>query len=451
MNKKHNILLIEDDPLYASVLEEALLDAGYQVKCAMTAAEAMEASEQCDCDVALLDIRLPDIDGLHVLKALKENQPECTVIVMTGHASVESAVKSIRQGAYDYLSKPFPTEALLMKLQRILHQRKMEDELAALRSSPEVRSSGIVGRNRRVLSLLQTLKTVSGTDATVVIQGESGTGKELVADYLHFNSRRRKGPLVKVNCGAVPESLMESELFGFEKGSFTGADRRRIGTLEQASKGTLFMDEIGEIPASMQIKLLRALQDRKIRRVGGYEDIPVDFRLVAATNQDVGELVEEGILREDFYFRLNVIPVTVPPLRERSDDIPLLIEHFVARHSTAHDLTPIRFQPDAVELLVSYSWPGNVRELQNVVERVQVLHPGTDIGPRHLPMEIRKSQSPEGVHIEAVSTDLDLRAAIRQFERRYIERVIEEESGNKAAAARRLGVARETLWKKLND
>ena len=449
MNDQHNILLVEDDPLYSSVLKEALEDAGYLVKCAMTAAEAIEASEQCDCDVALLDIRLPDIDGLHVLKALKENQPDCTVIVMTGHASVESAVKAIRQGAYDYLSKPFPTEALLMKLQRILNQRKMEDELAALRSSTE--GGGIVGRNRRVLSLLQTLKTVSGTDATVVIQGESGTGKELVADYLHFNSRRRDGPLVKVNCGAVPESLMESELFGFEKGSFTGADRQRIGTLEQASRGTLFLDEIGEIPASMQIKLLRALQDRRIRRVGGIEDIPVDFRLIAATNRDVGELVEEGILREDFYFRLNVIPVTVPPLRERSDDIPLLIEYFVARHSAAHDLSLIRFQPDAVELLVSYSWPGNVRELQNVIERVQVLHPGSDIGPRHLPKEIRKSQSSEGVHIEAVSTDLELRAALRQFERRYIERIIEEEDGNKAAAARRLGVARETLWKKLND
>jgi transcriptional regulator with PAS, ATPase and Fis domain len=328
-----------------------------------------------------------------------------------------------------------------------------EEEIRELRTRIE-KTSGfgdLIGKDPQMQIIYKLIEDVAPTDATVLIQGESGTGKELVADYIHAASKRGEGPLVKVNCGAIPESLMESELFGFEKGSFTGADRQRIGMLEQASKGTLFLDEVGEIPASMQVKLLRALQAQKIIRIGGQEDIPVDFRLVAATNRDVADLVEDGVLREDFYFRLNVIPVTIPPLRERTDDIPVLIEHFVAYHSASHDLPPIRFKPDAVELLVSHSWPGNVRELQNVIERLQVLHPGTDIEPRHLPKEIRKSKSSEGVHFEAVPTNLELRAALRQFEQRYIERIIEEENGNKAAAARRLGVARETLWKKLSD
>jgi DNA-binding NtrC family response regulator len=449
MNPRHRILVVEDDPLFSTMLVAALERVGYDVCHAETAATALEAATQREFDVALLDMRLPDADGLDLFRAIQDRHPGCTAIVMTGHASVESAVEAMRQGAHDYLPKPFPTEALLLKLQRLFRQKGIEGELAALRAGSQ--GVGFVGRNRRLLRLLETVRTVAGTDATVLLQGESGTGKELVAEQLHRESPRREGRLVKLNCGAVPESLMESELFGHEEGAFTGAARQRIGTLQQAAGGTLFLDELGDIPSSMQVKLLRALQEKTIRRLGGEAEVPVDFRLVTATNRDVDELVESGVLREDFYFRLSVVPITVPPLRERKDDLPLLLEHFVKRHSAAHGADPVRFSPEAMDLLVDYPWPGNVRELQNVVERLQVLTPGLEIGPRHLPPEIRKNRPAEGVLFEAVPTTLTLKKAVRRFEQRYIERVVEEEGGNKAAAARRLGVARETLWKKAQD
>lgn len=446
MTPRPRILVVEDDPLFASMLLEALAGSGYETTHAETAAEALAAVSRREYDAALLDVRLPDADDLGLFRALREGQPRCSVLIMTGHASVEAAVEAMREGASDYLAKPFPTEVLLLKLQRLFRARRTEEELAALRArAPE---EGFAGRSRKVLRLLETVRSVAATDATVFIQGESGTGKELVADLLHRYSLRQEGPLIKVNCGAVPEPLMESELFGHEKGAFTGAERRRRGMLEQASGGTLFLDEVGEIPPSMQIKLLRALQDRRLRRLGGEEEIPVDFRLVAATNRDAQELVRSGDLREDFYFRLSVVPISVPPLRERADDIPLLLEHFVGKYSRSHGLEPVRFSAEAAEALLAYPWPGNVRELQNLVERLQVLHPGAEIRPRDLPSEIRGKRPAAGMLFAAVPTRLPLREAVGRFERQFIDAVVEEEGGNKAAAARRLGVARETLWKK---
>lgn len=446
MSCSESILVVEDDPLFASMVVEALEQTGYRVRHADCAAEALEFATAEEFDVALLDVRLPDIDGLALFRALQERQPACSALIMTGHASVESAVEAMRLGAFDYLPKPFPTEALLMKLERLLRFKGLERDLAAIRSrTPE---EGFLGRSRKVLRLLDTVRSVAGTDATVLLQGESGTGKELLAELLHRQSPRSSGPLVKVNCGAIPESLMESELFGHEKGAFTGADRLRRGTLELASRGTLFLDEVGSIPSSMQVKLLRALQDRKIRRLGGEAEISLDFRLVAATNRDPRALLESGELREDFYFRLNVIPIELPALRERREDIPLLVEHFLRQHSATHCLAPLRFTPEAMDVLMAYPWPGNVRELENLVERLQVLTPGSEIGPRQLPREIRRNRPSGGVHLEAVPTSLALREAVARFERHYIDRVVEEEGGNKAAAARRLGVARETLWKK---
>ncbi|MEW6487007.1 MAG: sigma-54 dependent transcriptional regulator [Thermodesulfobacteriota bacterium] len=446
MTSRPRILVVEDDPLFAAMLLEALAGSAYDTTHAETAAEALATASRREYDAALLDVRLPDADDLSLFRALRERQPRCSALVMTGHASVEAAVEAMREGASDYLAKPFPTEMLLLKLERLFRARRTEEELAALRArAPE---EGFVGRSRKVLRLLETARSVAATDATVLVQGESGTGKELVAELLHRHSPRQEGPLVKVNCGAVPETLMESELFGHEKGAFTGAERRRKGVLEQASGGTLFLDEVGEISSAMQVKLLRALQDRRIRRLGGEEEISVDFRLVAATNRHPQELLRSGDLREDFYFRLSVVPISVPPLRERADDIPLLLEHFVRRYSRSHGLDPVRFSAEAVEALLAHPWPGNVRELQNLVERLQVLHPGAEIRPRDLPAELRAKRPAAGMLFAAVPTRLLLREAVGRFERQFIDAVVEEEGGNKAAAARRLGVARETLWKK---
>ncbi|MHB8763787.1 MAG: sigma-54-dependent transcriptional regulator [Deferrisomatales bacterium] len=438
--------MVEDDPLFAAMLLEALGAERYEVVHADTAGEAVADLLEREFDAALLDVRLPDADDLGLFRTLRDRQPACAALVMTGHASVESAVDAMREGAADYLSKPFPTEMLLLKLERLFRVREIEEELAALRSGAP--QQGFVGRSRKILRLLDTVRSVAATDATVLVQGESGTGKELVAELLHRESPRREGPLVPVNCGAVPESLLESELFGHEKGAFTGADRRRKGVLEQAGGGTLFLDEVGEIPPAMQVKLLRALQERRIRRLGGEEEVPVDFRLVAATNRDPQELVRSGELREDFYFRLSVVPIFVPPLRERTDDLPLLLEHFVRTYSRSHGLAPIRFSADALQALAAYPWPGNVRELQNLVERLQVMRPGGDLGARDLPPEVRGKGRAAGMLFAAASTRLTLREAVVRFERRFIDAVVEEEGGNKAAAARRLGVARETLWKK---
>ncbi|GAB6061899.1 sigma-54-dependent transcriptional regulator [Deferrisoma palaeochoriense] len=446
---RSRILLVEDDPLYAGMLFEALERAGHPVAHAGTVAEAVELLEREAFGVALLDVRLPDGDGLALLRTLLELQPGCSALVMTGHASVESAVEAMKIGAQDYLPKPFPTEVILLKLERLLRTREVEEELRELRA--RATDTEFVGQSPRVRQLLATVRTVAPKDANVLIQGESGTGKELVAEMLHRLSPRAGGPLVRVNCGAIPASLLEAELFGHERGAFTGADRRRKGMLEQAHGGTLFLDEVGEIPPAMQVKLLRALQERRIRRVGGEAEIEVDFRLVTATNRDVAELVRQGEMREDFFFRIAVIPLEVPPLRDRPGDVPLLAQHFIERLSRAHGTEPVRLSPEALELLERYPWPGNVRELENVIERLQVLTPGDTITPRHLPPEIRRTRPARGMVYEVVSTRLTLREAVQRFERRFIERVLAEEGGNRTAAAARLGISRKNLWEKLSS
>ncbi|WP_025323191.1 sigma-54-dependent transcriptional regulator [Deferrisoma camini] len=441
------ILLVEDDPLYAGMLFEALTQAGYKVEHADTVASAVACLELESFAVAILDVRLPDGDGLDLLRTLLELQPGCSALVMTGHASVESAVDAMKIGAADYLPKPFPTEVILLKLKRLLRARRLEEELEGLRARAS--DTRFVGQSPRVRRLLSTVRSVAPKNANVLIQGESGTGKELIAEMLHRLSPRAEGPFVRVNCGAIPESLLESELFGHERGAFTGADRRRRGMLEQAHGGTLFLDEVGEIPPAMQVKLLRALQERRIRRIGGESEIEVDFRLVAATNRDVEDLVRGGEMREDFYFRIAVIPLEVPPLRDRPGDIPLLAQHFVARLSRIHGTEPVRLSPEALDLLAEYPWPGNVRELENVIERLQVLTPGDTITPRHLPPEVRRVRPATGTVYEVVSTRLTLREAVHRFERRFIEQVLAEEGGNRTAAAARLGISRKNLWEKL--
>jgi DNA-binding NtrC family response regulator len=446
---EHSILLVEDDPLHREMLTETLQDRGYAVSAAETGQQAADFLSERDFPVALVDIRLPDIDGFTLFELILARQAECSVLLMTGQATVEAAVDAMKKGAHDYLAKPFRMELLLLKLERLFRLKDIENENRLLRGSTE--TTGIIGRSAALSRFLATAKTVAGTDATILLQGESGTGKELFAEFIHEHSPRGQAPLIKVNCGAIPETLLEAELFGHEKGAFTGADRRRRGLLEQAHGGTLFLDEIGEIPPAMQVKLLRALQEHRIRRLGSEDDFPVDFRLLAATHRNLQELRESGAIREDFYYRLNVVPLVLPPLRERLEDLPLLIDHFIRRYSRLYSSEPIRFSPEVIEILQQYSFPGNVRELENLVERLQVLHPGVEILQRHLPKELLLSHDSGSNIVQIVQTTIPLRDAMKDFERRFISRVLEEEHGNRTAAARRLGISRKALWEKLGN
>jgi DNA-binding NtrC family response regulator len=442
-----SLLLVEDDPFHREMLQEALQEQGFCVTIAEDGEQALEAFGRNVFAVALIDIRLPDMDDFSLLELILSRYPACSVLLMTGQATVEAAVEAMNKGAHDYLPKPFRMELLLLKLQRLFHLKAVEEEIRQLKHSVDI---GIIGRSPAFRRFMATAESVAATDATVLIQGESGTGKELVAEFLHGASPRKKGPLVKVNCGAIPETLLESELFGYEKGAFTGAERTRRGYLEQAEGGTLFLDEIGEIPHAMQVKLLRVLQDRQIRRLGGEKPIRTDFRLVAATHRDFEELREEGTIREDFYFRLKVIPLAVPALRARREDLSLLLEHFIQRYASRYDRPAVRFSPKTMDCLQAYSFPGNIRELENLVERLVVLAPAREIHPHHLPAEYRQGSECGSELIQFFRTELPLREAIKDFEIKFINRVLQEEKGNRSAAARHLGISRKNLWEKLS-
>ena len=445
MNK--TILLVEDDPVHLEMLSEVLSDNNYVVAPAKDGQQAVDALAQHNFPVALIDIRLPDVSGMSLLEVILEQQPDCTILMMTGEATVEAAVDALKKGAHDYLAKPFRTELLLLKLKRLFHLQQIEAENRDLRRREQ--PSGMIGDSQALRKFLTAAQTAAGTDVTILIQGESGTGKELAADFIHQVSPRRDKPLVKVNCGAIPETLLESELFGTEKGAYTGADQARRGYLEQAHGGTLFLDEVGEIPQSMQVKLLRVLQDGVIRRLGSEKPIKVDFRLIAATHRNLTELRDEGTIREDFYYRLNVVPLNLPPLRQRREDIPLLVSHFIDKYASRYNKEPIQLSIETYERLQNCPLPGNVRELENLIERLQVLAPGKEIFPGMLPQTLRQSGGNSGDVIQCFRTDLPLREAIRDFELRFISQVLNDEGGNRTAAAQRLGISRKSLWEKL--
>lgn len=442
-----SILLVEDDQLHLEILYETLTDNAYGVTRASNGQQAADALNGAVFSVALIDICLPDVDGMALLELIVERQPECIVLLMTGQASVEAAVAAMKRGAYDYLPKPFRTELLLLKLKRLFRLKQLETENRSLRKA--VRGTGMIGESTALRRFVQSARNAAETDATVLLEGESGTGKELAADYIQAQSERRDAPFIKVNCGAIPETLLESELFGFEKGAFTGANKQHIGFLEQAHGGTLFLDEVGEIPHNMQVKLLRVLQDGTFARVGSEKVQKVDFRLIAATHQDMEDLRKEGIIREDFFYRLNVIPLRLPVLRSRRDDIPLLIDFFIHKYSERYGKNPIRLTPETMDQLLRYPFPGNIRELQNMIERLQVLYPGEHIGPRKLPDVVRNEAERSGEIIQCFRTGLPLREAVRDFEIRFISRVLEEEKGNRTNTSKRLGISRKALWEKL--
>lgn len=441
------LLIVEDDLLLGYSLREALEGKGYQARLATTGAAALEAASEEGFDLLLQDIRLPDADGLQILREIFAIQPHCRALVMTGHASVELAVEAMKGGAFDFIAKPFPMEALFLKIERILDVSRLEREVSTLREAQDPLRK-LVCQSPAMTALIDTVKAVAAVNSTVMVQGESGTGKELLADAIHALSPRRKGPMVKVNCAAIPESLFESELFGVERGAYTGADRSRAGYIEAATGGTLFLDEIGEMPLQAQGKLLRVIEERTVARIGSTAQRSVDIRLISATNRDLKAMVEQKTFREDLYYRLSVVPLTVPPLRERREDIPLLIAFFREQFREGGIGGPLRLTPEALEALAAYDYPGNIRELRNVLEKLALLHGGEPIRPRHLPPEMLTPLH-LGKQFEVISVGKPLKEAVAEFERKYIEKVLKSVGGQKALSASILGVSRKVLWEKL--
>ncbi|WP_288907602.1 sigma-54 dependent transcriptional regulator, partial [uncultured Desulfovibrio sp.] len=400
-------------------------------------------------DAVLTDVRMARMDGIHTLKSVLEYNPALPVVLMTAYSSVETAVEALRLGAYDYLVKPLDFEILRHTLRQAIEHSRLSVENRELRRqlSEAAARPGILGRSPAMLAMQETIATVAPTEATVLITGESGTGKELVARALHSGSARADKPMVTVNCAALAENLLESELFGHEKGSFTGADRRREGRFVQANGGTLFLDEIGEMPLPLQAKLLRALQEGEVQRVGSDAPLTVDVRVLAATNRDLREEVARRRFREDLYFRLNVISLEVPPLRDRGEDIPVLAAHFLERFAGRNRKSIRGFSPQAVDSLLRYAWPGNVRELENAVERAVILCNGDLITRRELPAAITEAASPEEASSAAVGALAGL--PLDELERRAIGETLRCTGDNKSEAARQLGITRATLHNKL--
>ncbi len=451
---KH-LLIVEDEAALREVVAERLTDHGFVVVQAAHGEEALERLAEFAFDIVITDLRLPGIDGGKVLEAALARYPEIIGIIVTGYGTVKDAVEAIKRGASDFVTKPFQFDELLHVLDSALEQRRLKSENAYLRSQLEQRYSfeGIVGRSRPMRDLFQLLETVAATNSTILVTGETGTGKELVARAIHHNSLRRANHFVAINCSAIPETLLEAELFGHVRGAFTGAVGNRVGRFEQAHKGTLFLDEIGTMGAPLQMKLLRALQEREFERVGDSRPIKVDVRVIAATNGDLGKMVGEGRFREDLYYRLNVIPVRLPPLRDRKDDIPLLVHHFLERYSREMNpsRSPMTVSQQAMRRLMAYAWPGNVRQLENALERAVALSGGrTQIEVADLPPDVQEPADTAAPHSLTIPEDgLDFQEVVSSVERELIRQSLERTGGNKGRAAQLLNLKRTTLVEKL--
>jgi len=431
-------------------MAERLSERGFEVVEADTGERGLELLDQFAFDVVITDLRLPGIDGTRVIEAARERYPGIVAIVITGYGTVKDAVDAIKRGASDFIAKPFQFDELLHVLQKALEQRWLKSENAYLRSQLEERYQfgGILGRSRPMQKLFHLLETVARSNSTILITGETGTGKEVVARAIHHNSPRRAHRFVALNCSAIPETLLEAELFGHVRGAFTGAIGTRQGRLEQAHKGTLFLDEVGTMSTALQMKLLRALQEREFERVGDNQTIKVDVRVIAATNSDLGRMVAEGAFREDLYYRLNVIPIQLPPLRDRRDDIPLLAKHFLEKFAPEGQM---QFSQSAMRVLMAYTWPGNVRQLENAVERAVTLSSGRkEIEIGDLPPEIQDTPQPTTTpFVDFPDDGLDLPAYLYSIERDLIRRSLQRTGGNRNKAAELLRIKRTTLVEKL--
>jgi two-component system, NtrC family, response regulator PilR len=437
------VLVVDDEQSMRDLLAIMLRQAGYEVSVADGGETAVETLKTESFDLVVTDLRMRKIDGLTVLKAAKELSPRTVVLVVTAYASTETAVEAMKLGAYDYVTKPFKLDELKVTVANALERRRLQEENLALKRQlhRERGFENFVGRSRSILDVFETIRKTADSGSTVMITGESGTGKELVAQALHWESSRRAGPFMSVNCGAVPEALMESELFGHLKGAFTGAVANTEGLFAAADGGTLFLDEITEIAHTVQVKLLRAIQERQIRRVGDTRDVKIDVRLIAASNRDLGRAVADGLLREDLFYRLNVIPIHLPPLRDRREDIPLLVAHFIKKLSLEVG-RPVRgVAPEALAVLEQYHWPGNIRELENVIERAIVLGSSELLDADALPASLRERRNRHDVPLELPAEGIDLEAALDRIEHRYMQLALERVGGVQTRAAELLRVS----------
>jgi two-component system response regulator AtoC len=452
MTKRH-ILVADDDPSIRSLLRAFLEGEGYDVSEARTGGEVMGMiSNGHKIDLLLMDLRMPELSGMDILQRISDQSLDVPVVLMTAFGTSNAAIKAIQLGAHDYITKPFELEDVLVAIQRFFEFQELSNEVKVLRTQVGARdpSERIVGRSTKMLDIYKTVGRVARTDATVLVTGETGTGKELVAETIHLNSNRRTGNLVKVACASLPETLLESELFGHEKGSFTSAYQLRKGRFELAHKGTIFLDEIGEMSLGTQKKLLRVLQEREFERVGGNTPIKVDVRVIAATNRDLLDEVEAGRFRADLYYRINVITVQMPPLRERKDDIPYLVDHFLDKHRFAPGAAPAKITEESMEALIKHDWPGNVRELENTVERAVVLAQGGVITPHHLLLSPASSTRIIDVE-DRIQRKVSLPETIAEVERQMIVEALKQARGNRSTAAKNLGIYRRLLYAKMRE
>lgn len=438
-NEKYRILVVDDEFSVRDSLYNWFREDGYQVETAEDANEALKKLQQTAFDIALVDIKMPGIDGLELQKRIKKIAGDTIVVIITAYASVSTAVQALKEGAFDYVTKPFDPDELTHLVQNAIKQRQLQAENVQLKEQIEdlTRFEEIVGGSPAIQKVFELIDTVAETDSTVMIRGESGTGKELVARAIHTRSNRRFFPIIPVNCGAVPEGIMESELFGHEKGSFTGAQYKRKGKFEMADGGTIFFDEIGNISMKMQVELLRVIETKQISRVGGNETISVDFRILCATNQNLEETVKKGAFREDIYYRLNVFTINIPPLRERRSDIPLLVRHFIEKYSRIMKKNITGINPEAMDTLVQYQWPGNVRELENAIERAMVVGKGDKITLNDLSFQFNQL------------ADTPLGDSLADIEKAHIQRILKSTEWNISRAADILKIDRVTLYNKI--
>ncbi len=452
MNNKNRqtILVVDDDDAHRTMLRTLVGRWGYDIVEADDGSTAIEKVQERPFDLILMDVRMLKVSGLEALERIKAFNPAIPVTIMTAYSSVETAIEALKKGAYDYLTKPLDFDKLRLTIERALEHTRLKEENRLLKENlgKHFDMQNIIGRSPAMISLLETVAHVAPSEATVMITGESGTGKELIAGVIHHNSPRKNGPFVKLNCAAITETLLESELFGHEKGAFTGADRRKEGRFYQANQGSIFLDEVSEMPLTMQVKLLRVLQERELIRVGGEKVIPVDVRVIAATNKDLVDLKNRGLFREDLYYRLNVVNLEIPTLTKRRDDIPLLAQHFLEIFVDKNKKQIKGFTPKAMDQLIRYDWPGNVRELMNAVERAVVLARTDYLDDQDFsilqPLLQQSAPAPSDFNnIDNVS--------LEEVEKAAILRMLESVAGNKSEAARRLGITRKTLHKKLKQ
>jgi DNA-binding NtrC family response regulator len=438
-----HILVVDDDPVTIDLLKEVLSKEGYEVSTALSGEEAIAQGMDHLFDIIITDVRMGEKDGMEVLRFFKKNAPETTVILITAFGSIETAIEAIREGAYDYISKPFKLDEIKFTIQRALEQRRLIQENKYYRQEllDKYQFKNVIGRTSQMFQVYKTIAKVADTKSTVLLCGERGTGKELIARSIHYNSQRSTRPFIPVDCASLVETLIESELFGHVRGAFTGASSAKKGLFEEADEGTLFLDEVGNFGLSMQAKLLRFLQEHEIKRVGGTESIKVDVRVIAATNQPLEPLVKSGKFREDLFDRLNVVTITLPPLRERKEDIPLLANHFLQKFSEENHKNISHISPEALEIITQYSWPGNVRELEHTIERAVIFSIHPIILPEDLPTKM--FEEIKGPEILIPEKQLSL----KELEKRYILKVLQETGGNKKKASEILGIDRATLYR----